>query len=84
MRLKSRNTSPGWRATLSNLWWGKPFRARVYHIFEGDGRVTSLCNSYLFANDGGEPEVSDDDEWRDGKDCKTCSRKAGLLETENN
>lgn len=65
---------------MNNLWWGQPFHARTYHIFEGEGRATSLCNNYLFTDDGHEPKVTDDDEWRDGKDCKVCCRQAGILD----
>lgn len=64
---------------MSDEWWGRPYDARRYHIFEGDGLAESLCGNWGFTNDGAEPEVSDDDGWRDGKDCKECCRQAGLL-----
>lgn len=64
---------------MSYLWWGHPHNARLYHIFEGDGLADSLCGSWALADDGNEPHVNDDDDWRDGKDCKACCREAVLI-----
>ena len=63
---------------MSDRWWGQPIRARRHHVFE-NGR--SLCGNWMFVNDGNEPEVKpDEDTFRDGKDCKNCSRRAGVLD----
>ena len=63
-------------------WWGQPLKAQVFHVFEGEKRLAgSLCGNWHLSYDGDDPEVDpDDDEWRDGKDCKKCARKAGVLE----
>lgn len=64
-------------------WWGQPLKARRYHVFEGEGALAnSLCNSgWAMAYGDDMPEVDPDgDTFRDGKDCKECSRRAGVLE----
>lgn len=65
----------------TNLTWGKPIgangtSAKRWHIFE-DGR--SLCGSWLLPS-GGDEEVSDDEEYVEGQDCKACCRKADPVE----
>ena len=57
----------------ANYHWGQPFDARRYHVFDGK---QSLCNSWMFSPP--DDPVTDDDEYREGEDCKTCCRKAGL------
>lgn len=56
--------------------WGKPLKARRWHIFDEAGGRSRCGNWYL-----GKPaeQVMNDDEWEDGNDCKTCCRKEGLL-----
>lgn len=62
------------------LWWGKPADARRYHVFEGEGLSRSLCDNWMLTHEPVDEVVSpDSDEFREGKDCKTCSRKAGVL-----
>lgn len=68
------------------LFWSRPPNARRYHIFDGEPgvRVRSLCGKWRWADDGGEPEVDpEDDTFGDGEDCKTCARKAGVLEDDD-
>lgn len=65
----------------STLWWGKPLKAQRYHVFEGEGMSTSLCDNWMFGYNEIDPKLNlEDDSFREGKDCKECSRKAGLLE----
>lgn len=56
-----------------SLNWGRPFDARRYHIFDG---TRSLCGSWMFSPP--DDEVTDDDEYTEGQDCKACCRAAGL------
>lgn len=65
------------------LWWGQPLDARRYHVFEGEGALAeSLCSGgWMLAYDGQDPEVDPEgDTFKDGRDCKECSRKAGVLD----
>jgi hypothetical protein len=65
-------------------WWGQPFDARRYHVFEGTGLGRSLCGSWAMKYRETEPEVKpDSDTFTEGSDCKACSRKAGVLNEEN-
>lgn len=63
------------------FWAGVPLtvRSELYHIYrESDER--SLCGKYRHGAYNEKSPVQDGDSWRDGKDCKECARKAGLLE----
>jgi len=59
-------------------YWGKPAKARRWHIFAGS---RSLCSKWMY---GGATEEVDpeEDTHRDGDDCKRCCRKAGVLSDE--
>ena len=63
-----------------DLWWGEPNRSRRWHVFEGDAMAESLCGNWMFNRRNEEAIDPDDEEYRDGKDCKECCRKAGILE----
>ena len=64
-----------------NLWWGKPIKSRRFHIFEGDRYAGSLCGNWMFTNDGHDPDVDiENDSFNEGKDCKKCARKAGIID----
>lgn len=64
-------------------WWGRPFDARRYHIFEGKGVARSLCENWQLRHDGKDPEVDpDEDSFTEGEDCKECAREAGVLDDE--
>lgn len=68
----------------TNQWWGQPLDARRFHVFEGEeGMSESLCSSgWLLGYDGQDPDVDPEtDTFKDGRDCKECSRKAGVLES---
>lgn len=56
--------------------WGKPINSRRWHIFDG-GR--SLCQNWMFAG-ATNGVVPEDDEYREGEDCKRCCRRAGILD----
>lgn len=62
------------------FWAGAPVTVEsdLFHIYGEDGR--SLCGRYHHSSINETSPVTEDDSWRDGKDCKACSRKAGLLE----
>lgn len=63
---------------VGGLYWGEPLNARRFHIFDG-GRA--LCGGWMMTNRAGDKAlVTDGDTFREGKDCKTCCRKAGVLE----
>lgn len=64
------------------LWWGEPLDARRYHIFGGVGAMCrGLCGGWMMGYSSDMPHVDpESDSWRDGKDCKTCARKAGVLD----
>lgn len=62
---------------LEDLKWGEPINARRWHIFR-EGR--SLCGGGRWMLLGADQSVSEDDSYREGKDCKECCRRAGLLE----
>jgi hypothetical protein len=63
-------------------WWGQPRDARRYHVFEGEGMAQALCGGWLLNYDGEDLEVDpEEDTFTDGQDCKTCSRKAGVLDS---
>lgn len=66
----------------SYRWWGQPLDAQRFHIFEGqDGICESLCGNWAFRYHEDEPELDlDNDNPRDGKDCKACCREADLLD----
>ena len=67
--------------TDQTRWWGKPLDARRFHVFEGEGQCRSLCQNWMLKYDGEDAEVSEDDEVKDGRDCKECARKAGVLDS---
>lgn len=52
----------------------------LFHIYGEDDR--SLCGKYGLSRMMRTTPVADDDSWREGKDCKACCRKAGLIEGE--
>lgn len=58
------------------LRWGEPKNARRWHVFDG---ARSLCGNWMYGS-ARTPVDADEDEFRDGEDCKTCCQKAGLLE----
>ena len=58
-----------------DLQWGHPLRANRWHIFENG---ESLCNNWMFG--AATQDVEADDSYTEGKDCKACCRKAGLLD----
>ena len=65
---------------MSELWWGKPVQARRFHVFDGEETLAnSLCGNWALSWNSAEPYVTDEDEFKDGQDCKECSRKAGVL-----
>lgn len=58
--------------------WAEPIRARRFHVFEG---LQSLCGKWMLRTDENDPEVDPEaDTYREGEDCKECSRKAGVLD----
>lgn len=64
-------------------WWGQPHDARRFHVFEGKGRLAqTLCSGgWLLNYDGEDPDVDpENDTFKEGRDCKECSRKAGVLD----
>jgi hypothetical protein len=64
-----------------NRWWGQPFDARRFHVFGGHGKARSLCGSWMLNHDGQDPDVDPEgDTFKDGRDCKECARKAGVLD----
>lgn len=65
------------------LWWGKPNDSRRFHIFQGKGPMAeSLCGNWMYAwNDANEEVDPEEDGFKDGQDCKSCSREAGVLES---
>lgn len=56
------------------LKWGEPLNARRFHIFDS-GRA--LCGGWMLFPD---EDVEADDDFTDGQDCKSCCRKAGLID----
>lgn len=65
----------------SLFWAGAPLTVRsdLFHIYrESDKR--SLCGKYSHGSLNDTSPVEEGDTWRDGKDCKACARKAGLLD----
>lgn len=64
-----------------DLWWGKSLKMNRHHIFNGKGAMPgSLCGNWMLNYDGNDPDVSPDDTYTEGQDCKACCRNAGLLE----
>jgi len=64
-------------------WWGQPLDARRFHVFEGKGKMSeSLCSGgWLLSYDSQDPDVDpENDTFKEGSDCKECSRKAGFLD----
>ncbi|WP_247005092.1 hypothetical protein [Halosolutus gelatinilyticus] len=56
--------------------WGEPFNSRRWHIFDG-GR--SLCQNWMYGSATQEVDP-ENDSYREGKDCKECCRRAGILD----
>lgn len=68
---------------VDDLFWAGPppgVRSRHYHIYDSSNGERSLCGQYAHASVNMTAPVEPDDEWRDGHDCKECSRKAGVLD----
>lgn len=66
------------------FWAGAPLTVNsdLQHIYDADsGR--SLCGKYRHAAINATTPVEDGDSWRDGKDCKACSRKADPVEVDD-
>lgn len=67
----------------TSLWWGRPWNAKRYHIFEGEGNARSLCRNWKLRYDDKDPEVDpESDSYTQGEDCKECARKAEVLADE--
>lgn len=65
----------------SLFWAGAPITVRsdMFHVYrESNGR--SLCGKYRHGTYNEKSPVTDDDSYREGRDCKKCSRKAGVLD----
>ena len=62
------------------VWADAPLssRSKLFHIYGEDRR--SLCGKYHLGSMMRTSPVEDGDSWRDGKDCKACCRKAGVLD----
>lgn len=63
------------------FWAGAPLTVNSdhYHIYDESGR--SLCGKYGHGSvNETSPVDPEEDSWRDGKDCKECCRKAGVLD----
>jgi hypothetical protein len=55
--------------------WGKPYNARRWHIFEDD---KALCDNWWFGS--ANEDVTEEDTYTEGSDCKECCRRSDLLE----
>lgn len=64
------------------LWWGEPYKARRFHIFEGETPMAdSLCGKWIMSYDPNEVDADPvEDTFSEGDDCKACAREAGLLD----
>lgn len=68
-----------------NLVWQEPPTGRRWHIFDEDDEE-SLCGNWLLKTEAGAKtvcgyeDVQESDNIKDGRDCKTCARKADLLD----
>lgn len=65
----------GDQCTAETQRWGKPHNARRWHVFDGS---RSLCGNWMYTS--GMTPVSNEDSFNEGEDCKTCARKAGVLD----
>lgn len=66
------------------FWAGAPLTVRsdLFHIFDEETE-RSLCGRYDHVRANEKAPVKEGQSWTDGKDCKSCCRKADPVEVED-
>ncbi|GAB7010423.1 hypothetical protein [Halorubrum trueperi] len=66
------------------FWAGAPLtvRSELFHIYSEE-TDRSLCGKYRHGNMNETTPVEEGDTWKDGRDCKSCSRKADPVEVDD-
>lgn len=67
-----------------NLYLTQPNPAANYHIFDKTNKHKSLCGKYqmIFLDKNNIEKVNGTEVYSKGQDCKTCFKKAGLLDNQ--